>query len=167
MACQVGLGWSAAIGSGLVVARQEGGGWSPPSALSMYALGWGFQCGGALCDLLLVLHTKCALCRRPNSEGVEPCPPRTPVLGRAVSGSHLSMCSEPRACRCPRPASSRGAVQWTMLGPQPPATVSLAPAGLCSVQGSLAPVVFTAQVRVGGGSLNLLAGWLQALGASG
>lgn len=58
---QVGLGWSAAIGSGLVVARQEGGGWSPPSALSMYALGWGFQAGGALCDLLLVLHTKCAL----------------------------------------------------------------------------------------------------------
>ena len=61
VACQVGLGWSAAIGSGLVVARQEGGGWSPPSAVSMYALGWGFQCGGALCDLLLVLHTKCAL----------------------------------------------------------------------------------------------------------
>ena len=57
MAVQVGMGWSAVAGTGLVVAKRSDGSWSPPSALLMYGLGWGFQFGGSLCDLLIVLRT--------------------------------------------------------------------------------------------------------------
>lgn len=55
---QVGLGYSLALGSGLVVARGEQGGWSPPSALSFASVGWGLQAGGALHDLLIVLRNR-------------------------------------------------------------------------------------------------------------
>ena len=56
---QAGCGWSVAAGTGLVVARKgEQGGWSPPSALGLYSLGWGLQIGGSLCDLLIVLRNQ-------------------------------------------------------------------------------------------------------------
>ena len=56
---QAGCGWSVAAGTGLVVARRgEQGGWSPPSALGLYSLGWGLQIGGSLCDLLIVLRNQ-------------------------------------------------------------------------------------------------------------
>ena len=56
---QAGCGWSVAAGTGLVVARKgEQGGWSPPSALGLYSLGWGLQMGGSLCDLLIVLRNQ-------------------------------------------------------------------------------------------------------------
>ena len=57
---QVGLGYSLALGSGLVVARGERGAWSPPSALSFASVGWGLQAGGALHDLLIVLRNRYA-----------------------------------------------------------------------------------------------------------
>lgn len=60
---QAGCGWSVAAGTGLVVARKgEQGGWSPPSALGLYSLGWGLQIGGSLCDLLIVLRNQCVFC---------------------------------------------------------------------------------------------------------
>lgn len=55
---RVGCGWSAAVGTGLVVSRLEGGGWSPPSAIGLGSCGWGMQAGGQLTDLLLVLPNK-------------------------------------------------------------------------------------------------------------
>lgn len=55
---QVGLGYSLALGSGLVVARGAHGAWSPPSALSFASVGWGLQAGGALHDLLIVLRNR-------------------------------------------------------------------------------------------------------------
>ena len=55
---QVGMGWSGALGTGLVVARRADGSWSAPSSLSLWGLGWGIQFGGALHDLLLVLKTR-------------------------------------------------------------------------------------------------------------
>ncbi len=58
---QVGLGWSAAMGSGLVVVRGDRGHWSPPSALAMASVGWGLQAGGALHDLLIVLRNRWVL----------------------------------------------------------------------------------------------------------
>ena len=58
---QVGFGWSAALGSGLVVVRSEQGDWSPPSALDMLSVGWGLQAGGALHDLLIVLRNRQAI----------------------------------------------------------------------------------------------------------
>ena len=58
MTLQVGLGWSWAMGSGLVVVRQASGDWSPPAALNIASIGWGFQAGGALHDLLIVLRNE-------------------------------------------------------------------------------------------------------------
>lgn len=52
---KVGMGWSAAIGTGLVVARMADGSWSPPSGIGLGSFGWGLQAGGELTDLLLVL----------------------------------------------------------------------------------------------------------------
>lgn len=54
---KVGMGWSAAVGTGLVVARREDGSWSPPSAVGLSSFGWGIQAGGELTDLLLVLSS--------------------------------------------------------------------------------------------------------------
>jgi lipid-binding SYLF domain-containing protein len=47
------------LGTGLVVARARDG-WSPPSALGLCGFGWGLQAGGALCDVLIVLRSRCA-----------------------------------------------------------------------------------------------------------
>lgn len=58
---KVGLGYSLALGSGLVVAKGEHGAWSPPSALSFASVGWGLQAGGALHDLLIVLRNRAAV----------------------------------------------------------------------------------------------------------
>jgi len=74
---QGGVGWSVMLGTGLVVARARAGGsrfwggrggvgarardgWSPPSALGLCGFGWGLQAGGALCDVLIVLRSRCA-----------------------------------------------------------------------------------------------------------
>jgi SH3 domain-containing YSC84-like protein 1 len=54
---KVGMGWSAGVGTGLVVARREDGSWSPPSAIGLTSFGWGIQAGGELTDLLLVLSS--------------------------------------------------------------------------------------------------------------
>lgn len=61
---KVGMGWSAAVGTGLVVARRQDGSWSPPSAVGLGSFGWGLQAGGELTDLLLVLS---------NTETVKAC----------------------------------------------------------------------------------------------
>ncbi len=55
---KVGAGWSATVGSGLVLARQADGTWSAPCAAACYGLGWGLQVGGELTDLLLVLRNE-------------------------------------------------------------------------------------------------------------
>lgn len=55
---KVGLGWSAALGTGLVVARCPDRGWTPPSALAIGSVGWGLQVGGELTDLLIVLRSR-------------------------------------------------------------------------------------------------------------
>ncbi|KIZ06123.1 SH3 domain-containing protein [Monoraphidium neglectum] len=43
---RVGAGWSATVGTGLVVSRQLDGSWSPPCAAACYGVGWGAQIGG-------------------------------------------------------------------------------------------------------------------------
>eukprot|EP00904_Undaria_pinnatifida_P008866 jgi/Undpi1/5109/HiC_scaffold_19.g08461.m1 len=54
---KVGLFVTARVGTGLVVARRRDGGWSAPSALGSVGLGWGFQIGGELTDVVIVLNT--------------------------------------------------------------------------------------------------------------
>ncbi|MBS0630245.1 MAG: hypothetical protein JSS30_08515 [Verrucomicrobia bacterium] len=55
-----GFIFSGGIGSGLVVARLNQG-WSAPSAIGTGSVGWGFQIGGEVTDLVLVLNTKAAV----------------------------------------------------------------------------------------------------------
>jgi lipid-binding SYLF domain-containing protein len=45
------------FGSGLVIARLGDGTWSAPSAIAVSGVGWGFQAGGELTDVMLVLTT--------------------------------------------------------------------------------------------------------------
>lgn len=58
---KVGLGWSAGVGSGLVIARREDDSWGPPSALAACSAGWGLQVGGGLTDHLIVLRSPAAV----------------------------------------------------------------------------------------------------------
>ena len=58
---QVGMGWSGVVGTGLVVGRRDSG-WSSPSAISLVGVGWGFQLGGAVSDILIVLQNRCSSC---------------------------------------------------------------------------------------------------------
>lgn len=44
--------------AGLVIARQPGGGWTDPCAVSCCGAGWGPQAGGELMDIVLVLPTR-------------------------------------------------------------------------------------------------------------
>lgn len=55
-----GFIFSGGVGSGLVVARLDKG-WSAPSAIGTGSVGWGFQIGGEVTDLVLVLNTKAAV----------------------------------------------------------------------------------------------------------
>ena len=55
---QAGFFFSARAGSGLVVARTPDGGWSAPSAVCMGGAGWGFQIGGEVTDMLIVLNSE-------------------------------------------------------------------------------------------------------------
>jgi len=55
-----GFIFSGGVGSGLVIARL-GHGWSAPSAIGTGSVGWGFQAGGQVTDLILVLNTKSAV----------------------------------------------------------------------------------------------------------
>lgn len=55
-----GFIFSGGIGSGLVIARLREG-WSAPSAIGTGSVGWGFQIGGEVTDLVLVLNTKSAV----------------------------------------------------------------------------------------------------------
>ena len=51
-------GFFGARASGLVVARTPDGGWSAPSAVRMGGAGWGFQIGGEVTDMLIVLNSE-------------------------------------------------------------------------------------------------------------
>lgn len=51
---------TARVGTGLVVARKRGGGWSAPSALGSFGLGWGFQVGGEVSERR-VLWRRCSV----------------------------------------------------------------------------------------------------------
>lgn len=45
------------LGTGLVISRLPDGSWSAPSAIAVSGLGWGFQAGGELTDVMLILTT--------------------------------------------------------------------------------------------------------------
>mmetsp|Transcript_7557 Transcript_7557/g.21433 ORF Transcript_7557/g.21433 Transcript_7557/m.21433 type:complete len:481 (-) Transcript_7557:46-1488(-) len=58
---KAGLGWSVSFGSGLMVKRRDGGGWSAPAGISSLGFGWGLQGGAQVADLVLALRTDAAV----------------------------------------------------------------------------------------------------------
>lgn len=52
-----GLGFSAASGSGIVIAKKPDGSWGSPSGLLVHTLGFGFMLGIDVYDVVLVLRT--------------------------------------------------------------------------------------------------------------
>lgn len=56
-----GLGFSAASGSGIVIARKPDGTWGSPSGLLVHTLGFGFMLGIDVYDVVLLLRTKTAV----------------------------------------------------------------------------------------------------------
>lgn len=56
-----GLGFSAASGSGIVIARRPDGSWGSPSGLLVHTLGFGFMIGIDVYDVILVLRTDTAV----------------------------------------------------------------------------------------------------------
>jgi len=51
-----GLIFSGKIGTGVVIARQPDGGWSPPSAIGTVGVGWGAQIGADLTSFMIILN---------------------------------------------------------------------------------------------------------------
>ena len=58
---KVGFGFSGRYGTGLVISRLPDDTWSAPSAITISGVGWGFQFGGELTDVMLVLTTDAAV----------------------------------------------------------------------------------------------------------
>ena len=58
---KVGLGFSGRYGTGIVVSRLPDESWSAPSAVTISGIGWGFQAGGELTDVMLVLTSDAAV----------------------------------------------------------------------------------------------------------
>lgn len=58
---KAGFLFSARMGTGLVIARLEDDSWSAPSAVAISGVGWGFQIGGELTDVVLILNTQHAV----------------------------------------------------------------------------------------------------------
>ena len=58
---RTGLGFSAASGSGIVIAKKPNGEWGLPSGLLVHTLGFGFMLGIDVYDVVLILRTKTAV----------------------------------------------------------------------------------------------------------
>jgi len=56
-----GLGFSAASGSGVVIARDSEGTWGPPSGILIHTLGFGFLAGVDVYDVVLILRNRRAV----------------------------------------------------------------------------------------------------------
>eukprot|EP01034_Spumella_vulgaris_P021869 gene21869-27944_t len=55
---KAGFLFTGRVGTGLVIAKLSDGSWSAPSAIMMSGMGWGFQAGGELTDVILILTSQ-------------------------------------------------------------------------------------------------------------
>lgn len=53
---RMGLHWSGAGGSGIVISKLPNGQWSPPSGILIHTLGWGFVAGADIYDCVAVIN---------------------------------------------------------------------------------------------------------------
>ncbi|KAG5192005.1 hypothetical protein JKP88DRAFT_284776 [Tribonema minus] len=58
---RAGLFFTGKVGTGLVVSRRPDGIWSAPAAIASAGVGWGFQAGADVTDVLVLLHTRKAV----------------------------------------------------------------------------------------------------------
>ena len=56
--------FSGNVGTGIVIARKPDGGWSPPSAVGVSGLGWGFIVGASVKHLLYLIYDKVKMERK-------------------------------------------------------------------------------------------------------
>lgn len=54
---KVGFFFTGRVGTGLIVSKLPDGRWSAPSAIGSTGLGWGFQVGGEVTDVIIILNT--------------------------------------------------------------------------------------------------------------
>jgi len=59
--CRMGLGFSGAGGSGVVIARNSDGSWGSPSGILIHTIGFGFLAGADIYDVVLILRTQRAV----------------------------------------------------------------------------------------------------------
>ena len=53
---QAGFIFSGHVGTGIVLARQEDGQWSPPSAIGLTGVGWGIMMGASVQDIVYLIY---------------------------------------------------------------------------------------------------------------
>jgi lipid-binding SYLF domain-containing protein len=58
---KVGFMFTGRYGTGFVVTKLDDGTWSAPSAITLSGLGWGFQIGAELTEVMLILSTEAAV----------------------------------------------------------------------------------------------------------
>jgi lipid-binding SYLF domain-containing protein len=75
---RMGLHWSGAGGSGIIVSRLPNGQWSPPSGILIHTLGWGFIAGADIYDCVCVIN---------NEKGMEGFTMVRATLGGEISAS--------------------------------------------------------------------------------
>jgi lipid-binding SYLF domain-containing protein len=75
---RMGLHWSGAGGSGVVVERMPNGQWSPPSGILIHTLGWGLIAGADIYDCVCVIN---------NEDGMEGFTRVRATLGGEISAA--------------------------------------------------------------------------------
>jgi len=58
---KAGFFFTGRFGTGLVIGKLPNGNWSAPSAIASTGVGWGFQIGGEVTDVVIILNTPSAL----------------------------------------------------------------------------------------------------------
>jgi len=67
---KAGFLFTGRIGTGLVIGRNDDGSWSAPSAICSTGVGWGFQVGGEITDVVIILNSRSALTAFASNAGV-------------------------------------------------------------------------------------------------
>src|ERR1700761_3317169 len=75
---RMGLHWSGAGGSGVIVSKLPNGQWSPPSGIMIHTMGWGFMAGADIYDCVCVIN---------NDRGMEGFTRVRCTLGGEISAS--------------------------------------------------------------------------------
>jgi lipid-binding SYLF domain-containing protein len=68
---EVGFIFSGNVGTGIVLARKPDGTWSPPTAIGLTGIGWGFIMGASLKDIVYLIYDEMTLKAMSGDVGVK------------------------------------------------------------------------------------------------